>query len=92
MCSSPKKRTIASPTTGPIPPMPSISASASLVAAGRRRRRFAQRVERAEVAREQPRIGLADMADAERVDEAVQVDLAARLDRPHQVADADVAL
>ena len=32
----------------------------------------AQRLERAEMAREQPRVGLADMADAEREDEAVR--------------------
>ena len=46
---------------------------------------LAERIEVAKVARQQPRIGLADMADAERVDEAVELDLATRLDRAHQI-------
>ena len=47
-----------------------------------------QSIEIAEVAGEEARIRLADMADAECVDEAIEVDLATRLDRAHQIADA----
>ena len=39
------------------------------------------------VARDQPRRGFADMADAQRVDQAVQPDGAAALDRRHQIFD-----
>ena len=52
----------------------------------RRLRRGAQRGEIAEMAREPARIGLADMADAERVEEAVERDRAPRLDRREQIA------
>src|SRR5690606_17088623 len=48
---------------------------------------IAQRGELAEMAGEQPCIGLADMADPERVDEAVEVHLAARLDGGEKVVD-----
>ncbi len=53
-------------------------------------RRRAHRLEegfgRAVVAREQPRRGLADMANAERIDEAVEPDIAARLDGVEEIA------
>ena len=42
-------------------------------------------LERAEIAREQARGRLADMPNAEREDESVDRDLAARLDRGHEV-------
>src|SRR4051812_40207920 len=47
-----------------------------------------QGVDRAEMAGEQPGIRLADMADAERIDEPVETDLPARLDRGEQVLGA----
>jgi len=54
-------------------------------------RRRAQRGEIAEMAREAPRIGFPDMADAERVEEAVNGDFAPRLDRSEQIAGRDLA-
>jgi hypothetical protein len=44
------------------------------------------------MAGEEPRVRLAHMADAERVDEAVEVDLAALVDGAGQVPDAGRAI
>ena len=60
-----------------------VELGARLGIAGRGRlHRLAPRLEPVVVARQQAGVGLADEADAERVDEAVERDPAARLDRP----------
>ena len=60
-------------------------------AIGRRARGDAKSVEGAEMARQEARIGLADMSDAERVDEARERDRAARVDRREEVLRARLA-
>ena len=75
---------------GPRPSIESSSARASksvaaLIAVLRKR------VERAEVAREAPRIGLADMADAERKEEAVERRVPPRFDRGEKIAHRSLA-
>ena len=51
-----------------------------------------ERLPRAVAARQRQRRGLADMADAERVDEALQRNLAPRLDRAEQIAHRGLAV
>ncbi len=63
-----------------------------LLALGRALERRAQRLDRAKVARQQPRIGLADVADAERIDQPVERNLAPRVDGVEQVAHRDFAI
>jgi hypothetical protein len=90
LCSSAKNSTSASATVGPTPSIASSSCQAtrsspSGFSAARHRR--LQGLERAVMARQQSRIGLADMADAEREDEAVERGLAPVVDRLEQLLD-----
>ena len=83
---SAKKSAIASATTGPIPPI-----------AGQFFRRVlgprsgAQGFPVAEMARQAPRVGLADMADAKRIEEAVERNRPARVDGVEQIAGRSLA-
>ena len=81
MCGSTKKSTTPSATTGPMPSMPENSSIACAAVAALRKR-----LDVAEMAREPARIGLADMANAERIEEAVEDDAAPRLDRLEEIA------
>src|SRR5208282_6247524 len=51
----------------------------------------AQSLPLAEMARQAPRVGLADMANAQRIEETVERDRAARVDRVEQVARRSLA-
>src|SRR5262249_19763044 len=53
---------------------------------------FQQRLDRTVMARQQFGVGLADMADAKRIDQAVERDLAALLDRIKQIPDRDLTI
>ena len=86
MCGSAKKSTIDSITAGPMP----VDAAERFGGVGAARG-AAQRGEIGEMAREPARVGLADVADAERVEEAVEGDAPPRLDRGEQIARRDFA-